>query len=237
MCCFISIEAVRGWLEEEAVEQQVAFDVTIRNERGKGEARRLRLKGLVPAILYGLDADPVAISMDTKEMTRILKSPSGHNQILNITMDGMETTAAMAADWQVDPLHGYLLHVDMKRVDLTKKVTVRVAISTQGVAVGVKDEGGLEEIVSREIEINCLPLEVPAAIEVDVTPLAIGDAIRVRDLPPSDVYECITPPERVVVHVVAPKVEVEEETEEAEGEEGEAAEPEVAEKGKIEEKE
>ncbi len=220
------------------MEQQVKFEVTVRNERGKNEARRLRLKGLVPAILYGLNVDPVAISMDTKEMTRILKSPSGHNQILNITMDGMETAAAMAADWQVDPLHGHLLHVDMKRVDLTKKVTVRVPISTQGLAIGVKDEGGLEDVVSREIEINCLPLEVPAAIEVDVTALAIGDAIRVRDLPPSDVYEYVTSPERVVVHVIAPKVEVEEEeTIAEEGEEGAAAEPEVAEKGKIEEKE
>ncbi len=221
------------------MEQQVAFDVTIRNERGKGEARRLRLKGLVPAILYGLDADPVAISMDTKEMTRILKSPSGHNQILNIKVDGMDTASAMAADWQVDPLHGHLLHVDMKRVDLTKKVTVRVPIATQGTPVGVKDEGGLEDIVSREIEINCLPLQVPAAIEIDVTALAIGDAIRVRDLPASDTYEYVTPPERVVVHVIAPKVEVEEEEETTaeEGEEGAAAEPEVAEKGKIEEKE
>jgi len=221
------------------LEQQVKFEVTVRNERGKNEARRLRLKGLVPAILYGLNDDPVAISMDTKEMTRILKLPSGHNQILNITMDGMETAAAMAADWQVDPLHGHLLHVDMKRVDLTKKVTVRVPISTQGLAIGVKDEGGLEDVVSREIEINCLPLEVPAAIEVDVTALAIGDAVRVRDLPPSDVYEYVTSPERVVVHVIAPKVEVEEEEETIaeEGEEGAAAEPEVAEKGKIEEKE
>ena len=167
-------------------------------------------------------------------MTRILKSPSGHNQILNITMDGMETVAAMAADWQVDPLHGSLLHVDMKRIDLTRKVTVRVPISTQGIAVGVKDEGGMEEIVSREIVINCLPLEVPAAIEVDVTALAVGDAIRVRDLPPSDVYEYITPPERIVVHIVGAKVEVEE-TAAAEGKAEVAAEPEVAAKGKIEE--
>ena len=215
------------------MQQQLEFEVTVRNSRGKNEARRLRQQGMVPAILYGLSADPVAISMDTKEMTRILKSPSGHNQILNIKMDGMNTAAAMAADWQVDPQHGHLLHVDMKRVDLTKKVTVRVPIATQGTAVGVKDEGGLEDIVSREIEINCLPLEVPAAIEIDVTALAIGDAVRVRDLPPSDVYEYVTSPERVVVHVIAPKVEVEEEeTIAEEGEEGAAAEPEVAEKGK-----
>ena len=221
------------------MEQQLEFEVTVRNSRGKNEARRLRQQGMVPAILYGLSADPVAISMDTKEMTRILKSPSGHNQILNIKMDGMNTAAAMAADWQVDPMHGHLLHVDMKRVDLAKKVTVRVPIATQGIPIGVKDEGGLEDIVSREIEINCLPLEVPAAIEIDVTALAIGDAVRVRDLPPSDVYEYVTSPERVVVHVIAPKVEVEEEEETIaeEGEEGAAAEPEVAEKGKKEESE
>ena len=220
------------------MQQQLEFEVTVRNSRGKNEARRLRRQGMVPAILYGLGADPVAISMDTKEMTRILKSPSGHNQILDIKAEGIDTASAMAADWQVDPLHGHLLHVDMKRVDLTKKVTVRVPIATQGTAVGVKDEGGLEDIVSREIEIECLPLEVPASIEVDVTALKVGDAVRVRDLPASDTYEYVTPPERVVVHVIAPKVEAEEEeTTAEEGEEAAAAEPEVAEKGKTEEKE
>ena len=220
------------------MEQQLEFEVSVRNSRGKNEARRLRLQGKVPAILYGLGADPVAISMDTQKMTRILKSPSGHNQILNIKLDGMDTAAAMAADWQVDPQHGYLLHVDMKRVDLTKKVTVRVPIATQGTAVGVKDEGGLEDIVSREIEIVCLPLEVPASIEIDVTALAVGDAVRVRDLPASDTYKYVTPPERIVVHVIAPKVEAEEEeTTAEEGEEAAAAEPEVAEKGKTEESE
>ena len=221
------------------MEQQLEFEVTVRNSRGKNEARRLRRQGMVPAILYGLSADPVAISMDTKEMTRILKSPSGHNQILNIKVDGMDTASAMAADWQVDPLHGYLLHVDMKRVDLAKKVTLRVPIATQGTPIGVKDEGGLEDIVSREIEIECLPLEVPASIEIDVTALAVGDAIRVRDLPASDIYEYVTPPERIVVHVIAPKIEVEEEEDVTaeEGEEGAAAEPEVAEKGKTEESE
>ena len=143
------------------MEQQLEFEVTVRDGRGKNEARRLRRQGMVPAILYGLGADPVAISMDTKEMTRILKSPSGHNQILNIKVDGMDTAAAMAADWQVDPLQGHLLHVDMKRVDLTKKVTVRVPIATRGVSIGVKEGSGLEDIVSREIEIECMPLEVP----------------------------------------------------------------------------
>ena len=220
------------------MEQQLEFEVTVRNSRGKNEARRLRRQGKVPAILYGLGADPVAISMDTKEMTRILKSPSGHNQILNIKVDGMETAAAMAADWQVDPLHGHLLHVDMKRVDLAKKVTVRVPIATQGTPIGVKDEGGLEDIISREIEIECMPLEVPASIDIDVTALGVGDAIRVRDLPESDKFKYVTPPERVVVHVIAPKVEVEEEEEAAEeGEEAAAAaEPEVTEKGKTAEK-
>lgn len=220
------------------MEQQLEFEVSVRNSRGKNEARRLRLQGKVPAILYGLGADPVAISMDTQKMTRILKSPSGHNQILNIKLDGMDTAAAMAADWQVDPQYGYLLHVDMKRVDLTKKVTVRVAIATQGTPIGVKDEGGLEDIVSREIEIECLPLEVPESIEIDVTALGIGDAIRVRDLSASDTYEYVTPPERIVVHVIAPKVEAEEEeTTAEEGEEAAAAEPEVAEKGKTGESE
>lgn len=225
------------------MEQQLEFEVTVRNGRGKNEARRLRRQGMVPAILYGLGADPVAISMDTKEMTRILKSPSGHNQILNIKVDGMDTAAAMAADWQVDPLHGFLLHVDMKRVDLTKKVTVRVPIAIRGVSIGVKEGSGLEDIVSREIEIVCMPLEVPESIEVDVSALAVGDAIRVRDLPESDNYEYVSRPERVVVHVIAPKVEVEEEEEEAAAEEGEeaaaaeGAEPEVAEKGKTKESE
>lgn len=220
------------------MQEQLDFEVSIRDERGKNAARRLRTRGKVPGVVYGLGQDVVSVAVDTKKMTTLLKSPAGHNQILNLTI-GAEGSPAMAVAWQIDPVKGSLLHVDMLRVDLTKKVHARVPVVALGVALGVKEQAGLLEIVSREIEIDCMPLEVPSAIEIDITELNIGDAIRVSDLPEADAYVYLSRPERVIVHVVAPKVEQEETTEEegvegVEGAEGAAAEGEGAEPPKEE---
>ena len=190
------------------MQNQLDFEVKIRETRGKNEARRMRGRGEVPGVLYGLNRDSIAVAIDSKEMTTLLKSPSGRNRILNIDINGKQTPA-MAVDWQIDPVRGVLLHVDIQRVDLKTKVHARVPVVPIGTAVGVKEEAGLVEQINRDVELECLPLEVPSVIEVDITDLHIGDAIRVKDLPTSDAYDCLSRPEDIVVHVVAPKVEVE----------------------------
>jgi len=191
------------------LKQQLDLEGSLRGERGKNAARRLRVAGRLPAVLYGLGQDALAITLDRKEMTRILGSPSGHNRILNVKLDGGTNTAGMAVDWQVDPLRGDLLHVDVKRVDLSQKVIVTVPIQTVGVAVGVKEQGGFEEVVTREVEIESLPLDVPEKIEIDITNLEVGKAIRAGDLALSENWTVRTNPSRVLVHVVIKKAEVE----------------------------
>jgi large subunit ribosomal protein L25 len=186
------------------LKQQLDLEGSLRAERGKNAARRLRAAGRVPAVLYGQGGDAVAITLDRKEMTRILGSPAGHNRILNLKLDGGSNATGMAVDWQVDPLRGDLLHVDVKRVDLKQKVVVTVPIS-----IGVKEQGGFEEVVTREVEIECLPLDVPEKIEIDITNLEINKAIRAGDLPASDTWTVRTNPSRVLVHIVVKKAEVE----------------------------
>ena len=209
--------------KETLLEQQIELEASVREQRGKGPARRLRKQGQVPAILYGLSKESVALTLDTKAMTRILESPAGHNQIVNLKVPGGEPAAAMAVDWQVDPVRGSLLHVDMQRVDLKKKLRLSVRIETVGVSVGAKEEGGIESIVTREVEIECLPLDVPERIAVDVSSLSIGDSVRMRDLTATEEYSFVTNPDVVLVHVIAPKA-VEEEVKPEEEVEGEAEE-------------
>jgi large subunit ribosomal protein L25 len=191
------------------LKQQLDLEGSLRSERGKNESRRMRAAGRVPAVLYGKGEDAMAITLDRKEMTRILGSPAGHNRILNVKLDGGLSTSGMAVDWQVDPLRGDLLHVDVKRIDLKQKVVVTVPVQTSGVAIGVKEQGGFEEVVTREIELECLPLDVPEKIELDITNLEVNQAIRVSDLPATDAWTVRTSASRVLVHIVVKKAEVE----------------------------
>ncbi len=191
------------------MKQQLDLEGSLRSERGKNASRRLRVAGRVPAVVYGLGEDALAITLDRKEMTRILSSPAGHNRILNLKLADGGNTSGMAVDWQVDPLRGDLLHVDVKRVDLTKKVIVTVPVQTAGVAIGVKEQGGFEEVVTRELEIECLPLDVPEKIEIDITNLEVGKAIRAGDLAANQEWTVLTTASRVLVHVVMKKAEVE----------------------------
>ncbi len=211
------------------MQQQLDMDAQQREGRGKNAARRLRAAGKVPAVLYGLDKGSIAIEFDGKEITRLLQSPSGHNQILNLKIAGGENAPAMASDWLIDPVRGNLLHVDMRRVDLQVAVEVDVSIDVTGVSHGAREEGGHDEVVNREIHLRALPLEVPEKIEIDITTMNLGEAIRLSDLPASDKYTFLSPSDMLLVHCVTPKV-VEEETPdedliEGEGEgEGEGAE-------------
>jgi large subunit ribosomal protein L25 len=210
--------------------------VEMRESRGKNEARRLRVKGLVPAVLYGSGQPALAVSVDPKQIIRILHSSTGHNTIFNVAVQGGADTPVMLVDWQYEPVKGSLLHVDLKRIDLTKRLTVSVPVQTQGEPVGVKTQGGLLEIVNREIEIECLPTEIPEHFTVDVSELMIGQAKRASDITLSGSSKLVSHADAVIAHVVA--LRAEEEAAPAVAAEGEAAapaEPEVIKKGKKEE--
>jgi large subunit ribosomal protein L25 len=215
-------------------------DITInaepRQERGKNEARRLRVKGSIPAVVYGGKDGSVAISVDPKEVNRILHSKTGHNTIFDVAIRDMATTPVMVVDWQKDPVKGNLLHVDLKRIDLSQRLLVMIPVYCSGEAKGVKQEGGLLEVVTREIQVECLPDEIPESFAVDVTELMLGESKRASDLPLIGSMKLISQPEMVLVHVVAMRVEVEETPAVVEGAEVAAspAEPEVIKKGKKE---
>ena len=223
------------------MQQQIDMEAQPRETRGKNAARRLRAAGQIPAILYGLGKDSVAVAFEDKEITKLLQSVSGHNKIVNVKISGGETVAAMAADWLVDPVRGNLLHVDMRRVDLGLPVEVSVAIVIVGVSLGAREQGGHDETVTRTIELRALPLEVPEKIEIDVTEMVLGDSFRVKNLAASDTYTVLTRADQVLVHCVTPKVVEEEKPEEEEealdaaaGEEAATAEGEKDKKDKEE---
>jgi large subunit ribosomal protein L25 len=205
-------------------------EAKVREASDKNAARRLRTTGLIPAVLYGAKKDPRAIAVDPKQILKILHSASGHNTIFDINLDG-EQAKAMVVDWQYEPLKGSLLHVDLKRIAMDQKMRISVPIHVEGEAKGAKEEGGLLDLVLREIQIECLPMDIPSHITVDVTELGRGEAIRVADLPQTTSVKYLSDPDALVVHitfvkeeVVAAPVEVAATT----------AEPEVIKKGKVE---
>ncbi|HMD49924.1 MAG TPA: 50S ribosomal protein L25, partial [Bryobacteraceae bacterium] len=153
-------------------------DITVsaekRDTRGKNEARRLRVRGLAPAVLYGAGQDAIAVSVNPKEVGKILQSSSGYNTIFQLAIQGGEETPAMIVDWQRDPVRNNLLHVDLKRIDLTQRIQVKIRVATVGEPKGVKLQGGLLEVIGREIEIECLPDEIPESFTLDVSELMIG---------------------------------------------------------------
>ncbi len=213
-------------------------DITVTAEarelRGKNEARRLRVKGSMPAVLYGGANGATAVSVSPKDLTRILHSKTGHNTIFNLDLTGGETTPVMVVDWQYDPIKDSLLHVDMKRIDLTQRITVKVPVVTEGDPKGVKLQGGIHEIVTREIEIECLPDEIPEQFTVSVTDMSVGDSIRASDIPLGGSLRLISPPDAVISHVVSLKAEEVAEAETA-GAATPGSEPEVIKKGKKDE--
>jgi large subunit ribosomal protein L25 len=216
-------------------------DITLsaepRTTRGKNEARRLRVRGLAPAVLYGSDGPAVAVAVSPKDVNKILHSNTGHNTIFNLSVEGGEDTPVMIVDWQSDPVRENLLHIDLKRIDLTKRIVVKVRIVTIGEPKGVKLQGGLLEAITREIEIECLPDDIPESYTVDVTELMIGQNLRASDIPLSGSVKLVSAPEQVLAHVVTLKAE-EVAAPAAEGAVAATpAEPEVIKKGKKEEDE
>lgn len=200
----------------------------------KNAARRVRAAGKIPGVLYGPGHEPVAVEVEPKQISRILFSETGHNTIFDIEVAGQATVKAMIVDWQREPIKDQLIHIDLKRIALDKVLRVSVPIKLLGVPVGVKTEGGILDQVLREVEIECLPADIPSHIDVDVTGLALHGVLRVSDLPHSDKIEYLTAEDATVAHVVSIREEVAPVAEGAvaEGAAAPAAEPEVAKKGK-----
>jgi large subunit ribosomal protein L25 len=223
------------------------LDAKKRDGRGKNEARRLRVGGQIPAVVYGARKEGqapegVPVAVDPKELLRILHSESGANTLISLKLDG-GASRVMVRDYQLDPITHQLLHADFYQLAMDKAITVAVPVVIKGEPVGVKQQGGLLDFVTREIQVQCLPTDIPEHIDVDVSELALHQSIRVKDIAESPKWKAVTDGETMLVHVVMPKAEEAAAT----ATEGAAAapaaagaaaaEPEVIKKGKTEEKE
>ena len=197
----------------------------------KNAARRVRVAGSIPAVIYGAGKDAVAVTVDPKQITRILHSESGHNTIFDVDIKGDGVVKAMVVDWQYEPIKDALIHIDLKRIAMDKLIRVSVPVQMLGIPVGVKTQGGILDQVLREVEIECLPADIPSHIDVDVSGLALFGAVRVADLPKSDKITILEEEDTTVAHVVSIKAEAEPVVAEAVAVAG-TAEPEVAKKGK-----
>jgi large subunit ribosomal protein L25 len=219
------------------IEQNV-LEANPREPGTKNHARRVRREGKIPAVVYGAGKDAQPVSVDPRHVLRILRSDSGHNTIFDLAVsdgNGGERTKAMIVDWQYEPIKGHLLHIDLKRIAMDKALRVSVPIELQGVPAGVKTEGGILEQMLREVEIECLPGDIPSHIDVDVSELTFGKVLRVADLPHSEKLKFITDANQPVAHVTSVKEEVVATPEAVAAEAGAtAAEPEVIKKGKAE---
>ena len=200
----------------------------------KNAARRVRAAGQIPAVLYGAGHEPVAVEVDPKQISRILFSETGHNTIFDVQLDGKAEAKAMIVDWQREPIKDKLIHIDLKRIALDKVLQVSVRVKLMGTPAGVKNSGGILDQVLREVEIECLPADIPSHLDVDVTGLNLFDVLRVKDLPHFDKIKYLEDEDTTVAHVIAIREEAPAAVEgEAAAAAGTPAEPEVAKKGKT----
>src|SRR5215471_1234812 len=199
----------------------------------KNDARRVRRSGKIPGVVYGAGKSAQPVSLDPRQVSRILHSATGHNTIFDLALDG-ERTKAMIVEWQYEPIKGALLHIDLKRIAMDEKLTVSVPIVLKGEAAGVKQQGGILEQILREVEVECLPSDIPSHIDADVSELVFGKVLRVSDLPHSDKLKFLTDENQPVAHVTSVKEEVVVSPEVAAAEAAAPAEPEVIKKGKQE---
>lgn len=204
---------------------------------GKNAARRLRREGRIPVILYGADTDSIPLMVNKKDVIRILKSESGENTIFKVSFDS-ENRNAMIKEIQRDPVSDEILHSDLIQISMDKTIQVSVPLVFEGEAVGVKAEGGFVDVITREVEIECLPMDIPENIGVDISSLHLNQSLKVEDITPPEGVKIMTDPQTVIVHLEAPTIEEEEEVVEEEEEIiGEEEEPEVIKKEKAEEEE
>jgi large subunit ribosomal protein L25 len=201
----------------------------------KNAARRVRVAGKIPAVVYGPGHDAIALEVDPKQIARILYSDSGHNTIFDLEVGGKNISKAMIVDWQYEPIRDSLIHIDLKRIAMDKLLRVSVPVKLLGIPVGVKNFGGILDLVLREVEIECLPADIPGHIDVDVSELGLHGVLRVSDLPHSEKITYLKDEDATVAHVTSIREEVvatPDATAAAAAEPGK--EPEVAKKGKPE---
>src|ERR1700680_221278 len=210
---------------------QIIVEGAPRETRGKNEARRLRVSGRVPATLYGGKGEVLALAVNTKQVTAILRSESGHNTLFQVDLGGKQEPA-IVKDWQVDPISGKLLHVDLLRVAMDVRMKVKVPVHTFGEPSGVKVEGGVYEVVTREVEIECLPADIPTEFKVDISGLKLNQSLRDGELPLDKTkMQLLTEPDRVLSHVITLREEEEKPVDAAAIAGATPAEPEVIKKG------
>jgi large subunit ribosomal protein L25 len=204
-----------------------------RTETGKNVNRRLRTQGLIPGVVYGAAKESLAVAVSPKEITAILRSASGENTLFDLELEGRRRKVILK-EFQLEPIKGQLLHADFYEVALDKVLEVKVHVELQGTAVGVKVQGGILDFVTRELEVECLPTDIPEKIALDISGLELGKHLRVSDLTAPPKVKILTDPGVVIVHVVAARAEEVAAVAEVAAEGAAVAEPEVIKKGKVE---
>ena len=217
---------------------EATLHVEKRDTRGKNEARRLRASGRIPAVVYGTEKNKATeIAVDPKVLLRILHSDSGVNTLIGLEGADLKGGKVLVKEYQLDPIDHKLLHADFYAIAMDKLLTVTVPVLIKGEPKGVKQQGGIVDFVSREIEVECLPADIPQHIDIDISELMLHQGIRVRDLPADGKWKAVSDADQMIVHVVAPKVEevVAPDAAAAVAAPGAQAEPEVIKKGKKDE--
>ncbi len=206
----------------------------VRSERGTRASRRIRREGLIPAVVYGASQEALSLVVNPKEIVAILNSETGHNSVFTLEIEGHGKHTVLIKDWLFEPVRSQLLHADFYRIALDKAIKVTAPIRAVGEAEGVKLQGGILEIVLRDVEIECLPADIPDHIEVDVTHLVFGANIRVSDLKVDSKIKILSEPHLTIAHITSVKEEKPAVEAAVEGVAPEApAEPEVIKKGKV----
>jgi large subunit ribosomal protein L25 len=218
---------------------EATLEAKSRESFGKNEARRTRRDGLVPGVLYGGDGGQATpISVEPRALLKILHSESGANTLISLKLPGSGDARVLVKEYQLDPITHQLLHADFFRVAMDRVLQVTIPVIVKGEPKGVKQQGGILEFIRREIEIECLPGDIPEHVEVDVSELMLHQGVRVRDLPVSAKWKALSEPEMMIVHVIMPKAEetpAPAEAAAAAATPAAPAEPEVIKKGKKEE--
>ena len=217
--------------------KSIQVSAEVRSGFGKNAARQLRMQGRIPAVLYGQQEAALSLSVDPKDLLAILHSAAGHNTILSLDVKDQGSTSVILKEWQLDPIKETLLHADFLRIAMDDALQVSVPVLPLGVAKGVKDQGGIFEFVLRQLEVECLPADIPEHITADISDLEIGSNLRVADLTVGPKVKVLSDLDLVVAHVVTPKEEAVEAEEIAEPGLEEEEEPEVIRKGKGESEE
>jgi large subunit ribosomal protein L25 len=221
---------------------EAVLEATVRESFGKNEARRTRREGRVPAVVYGASTqgagrEATAIAVEPKPLLKILHSESGANTLISLKLTGSAAAKVLVKEYQLDPITHELLHADFYRVAMDRAITVTIPVNVKGEPKGVKQQGGLVEFIRREIEIECLPGDIPEHIDVDVSELMLHEGVRLRDIATDPKWKPVTDPDTMLVHVIMPKAEEVAASTDVAAAPTAAAEPEVIKKGKKDEDE